>query len=288
MDMWVGIDLGKLVDPTALSIMGRSLGIDPDSGLPKRTSRGDALYRWDLTALKRYHLGTPYSAMVDDVVKIVNRKELQPSPRLVIDGSGVGVAVVEMFRTALAKYSSIEVHSISITGGRSWSLVGRHSWNVAKIEIVGAVREILESRRLKIARDTSGRFIEFSDILKRELMDFRVKITAAANETFSAREGAHDDLVLSVALSIWLGAQRCMAMSTYLLKGEDEPLRPRERTSISSEQKALEAAEREALERERTGQSKLIEKEKARRAEQDRIAQENIDDPRWWGDDDDD
>jgi hypothetical protein len=31
-----------------------------------------------------------------------------------------------------------------------------------------------------------------------------VKITAAANETFAAwREGAHDDLVLAVALACW-------------------------------------------------------------------------------------
>ena len=119
--------------------MARSLAVDAESGLPRRTSRADARYRWDLTALERYHLGTPYSAMVDDVVKIVKRKELQPAPRLVIDGSGVGVAVVEMFRTAMANNPSIEVHSISITGGRSWSLVGRHSWHVAKIELVGAV-----------------------------------------------------------------------------------------------------------------------------------------------------
>ena len=40
--------------------------------------------------------------------------------------------------------------------------------------------------------------------LVRELQNFQVKLTAAANETFGVwREGQHDDLVLAVALACW-------------------------------------------------------------------------------------
>jgi hypothetical protein len=36
------------------------------------------------------------------------------------------------------------------------------------------------------------------------LTTFRVKITPAADEVFGAwREGAHDDLVLAVAIAVW-------------------------------------------------------------------------------------
>ena len=43
-------------------------------------------------------------------------------------------------------------------------------------------------------------------MLVRELLDFKVKITAAANETFgNFREGTHDDLVLAVAIAAWEG-----------------------------------------------------------------------------------
>jgi hypothetical protein len=43
----------------------------------------------------------------------------------------------------------------------------------------------------------------------RELQQFQVKITAAANETFGVwRDGQHDDLVLAVALACWW-AERC-------------------------------------------------------------------------------
>jgi hypothetical protein len=40
--------------------------------------------------------------------------------------------------------------------------------------------------------------------LLRELTDFRVSITAKANETFGAgSHGGHDDLVLAVVLAVW-------------------------------------------------------------------------------------
>ena len=32
-----------------------------------------------------------------------------------------------------------------------------------------------------------------------------MKITAAANDTYNAREGQHDDLVLALALACWAG-----------------------------------------------------------------------------------
>jgi hypothetical protein len=40
--------------------------------------------------------------------------------------------------------------------------------------------------------------------LTRELESFQVKITESAHDTYGAwREGAHDDLVLAVALALW-------------------------------------------------------------------------------------
>ncbi|MBD8900008.1 hypothetical protein [Rhodanobacter sp. DHG33] len=39
--------------------------------------------------------------------------------------------------------------------------------------------------------------------LRREMQDFRVGYTAIGNATFGAREGAHDDLILAVALAVY-------------------------------------------------------------------------------------
>ncbi len=38
---------------------------------------------------------------------------------------------------------------------------------------------------------------------RRELLDFRVSYSAVGNATFGAREGAHDDLILAVALAVY-------------------------------------------------------------------------------------
>ena len=42
-------------------------------------------------------------------------------------------------------------------------------------------------------------------MLVEELMAFQVKVNAQAHDTYGAwREGAHDDLVLAVAVATWL------------------------------------------------------------------------------------
>ena len=72
-----------------------------------------------------------------------------------------------------------------------------------KRELVGMVSVLLEQRRLQIADG-----LPEATILKAELGNFRLKMTAAGNETFSAwRDADHDDLVLAVALACWLGEQ---------------------------------------------------------------------------------
>jgi hypothetical protein len=68
---------------------------------------------------------------------------------------------------------------------------------------VSALQLLLQSRRLHIARS-----LEHAATLVKELENFRVKITAAARETYEAwREGQHDDLVLAAALAAWMGEE---------------------------------------------------------------------------------
>jgi hypothetical protein len=60
----------------------------------------------------------------------------------------------------------------------------------------------LQNRRLQIAEG-----LPLTSVLADELAAFRVKITLAGNETFEAwRERDHDDLVLAVAMALYLGS----------------------------------------------------------------------------------
>ena len=58
---------------------------------------------------------------------------------------------------------------------------------------------LLQAERLKIAAA-----LPEAAVLTQELLNFQVKITMAANDTYGAwREGQHDDLVLAVAMATW-------------------------------------------------------------------------------------
>ena len=52
-----------------------------------------------------------------------------------------------------------------------------------------------------------------------ELQNFRVTYTSAANALFSARSGAHDDLVLSLAIACWWGARPKATVGMIRLTG---------------------------------------------------------------------
>jgi hypothetical protein len=56
----------------------------------------------------------------------------------------------------------------------------------------------LQAGRLQVARR-----LPLARVLVQELLNFRVRITEAANETFGAGEGEHDDIVVAVALACW-------------------------------------------------------------------------------------
>jgi hypothetical protein len=266
-DVWIGLDLGQHTDFAAAAVVRRSMTFDPVTGHPERNSAGFALYKFEVMAIKRYPLGTPYTGIVQHVVGQVRRPELGRRPRLVVDATGCGGPVVEMFRTALARLPHVEVHSVVITAGSSWRPVARWSWHVSKVELVSAIRAALESGRLKVPAR-----LEHADTLRRELADFRVKITAAANETFSAREGQHDDIVLSVCLPIWLSGLRTMELIP-----DPDWLLPGEQRAVGAEIAAIEREEVEAVEAERHGYRVTKEaRQVARHAD--------IDDDHWWPD----
>ncbi len=86
--------------------------------------------------------------------------------------------------------------SAVIAGGRETSAT-RTGWSVPKGELVSKLQALLHAGDLRIAAG-----LQDATVLARELQDFRVRFTDHGNATFSAREGAHDDLVLALALAV--------------------------------------------------------------------------------------
>jgi hypothetical protein len=178
---FVGVDLGQAKDYTAISILER-----PESERP---------YTYHVRHLARAR-GEPYPEIVSRVVMMMNSPALAGKAKLVIDQTGCGRPVFDLFKAA--KMWPI---GVSITGGDSVSHEGR-AWRVPKRDLVGALQVLLQTGRLKVASK-----LELGPILQAEMLNFKVKIDpATAHDSYSAwREGDHDDLVLAVALAAWCG-----------------------------------------------------------------------------------
>jgi hypothetical protein len=147
--------------------------------------------------LQRWPLGTPYTQIVADVADRFSVPPLNAGVALAVDQTGVGRAVVDMFRQSPA-LSRLE--AILITAGHATSRGDDGSWHVPKKELVSVLQVLLQARRLRVAK------LPERETLVKEFLTFRIKMTAAGNETFEAwRERDHDDLVLAVALAAWLG-----------------------------------------------------------------------------------
>jgi hypothetical protein len=189
---YLGLDLGQAQDYSALAILER-----------QGYARG-AVYH--CRHLQRWPLRTSYMAIVSDTARMVNSKELQPAnellrrtepkPVLAVDATGVGAPVIDLFK---AERMNGQLEPIQITGG-SEVTNENGTTRVPKRDLVSSAQVALQNDRLQIAAALPD-----AQTLIRELQNFQVKITDNAHDTYGAwREGTNDDLVLAVALALWI------------------------------------------------------------------------------------
>jgi hypothetical protein len=194
--LFIGLDLGQAQDFSALAIV-ECIRTVTDGG------EKDEITALNCIHLQRWQLRTSYPAIVADVVKMINGLDPALSqggkPTLAIDATGVGAPVVDLFKR---EKINAELKPIQIVGGANVSSEFGMT-RVPKRDLVSNVQVGLQNRALKIAAG-----LELAEVLARELQNFSVKITDAANDVYGAwREGTHDDLVLAVALALWTANQ---------------------------------------------------------------------------------
>jgi hypothetical protein len=178
MAWYIGLDLGQAADYTAIAGLERT---------------DDHVYY--LRHLERFPLGTSYPTIATRVVELVAGPPLAGCT-IAVDHTGVGRAVVDLLTEARPNAWLVP---ITITAGQLVSADGQGGYHVPKKELVSTLQVLLQARRLKVARG-----LPFGETLRKELADFRVRITLAANEQFGAwREGQHDDMVLAVSMAAW-------------------------------------------------------------------------------------
>lgn len=188
----LGLDLGKQMDFSALSVL-------------ERHGEGhDAFFH--CRHLQRWKLGTSYPTIVADVRLMLMREPFTNQRRfglaeMAIDATGVGLAILDLFRSARPRVNA-KIRPIVIHGGNE-VVEADGGYRVPKRELVSAVQASLQTDRLKIAADLPD-----VPILTAEMQNFEVQVSEAGRDSYEARVGQHDDLVLSVACALWLARQR--------------------------------------------------------------------------------
>jgi len=236
---YVGVDLGQRQDYTAVAIIEEPVFVDgraveypgwawqagieaagwisPASlhDVALKNGRADNYHKGrpagvplSLRHLERLPLDTPYPRQVERVRALLSTPPLAGRPSaLVVDATGVGVGVVDLFAAAGLNPIAVSIHG----GDKVANEQVRHGLEilsrlrVPKRDLVGAVQVLLQNERLKIARR-----LPEAETLRRELQNFRVKIDPkTAHDSYSHwREKEHDDLVLATALAAWFRQYR--------------------------------------------------------------------------------
>lgn len=185
----VAVDLGQSSDPTAIAVLHHR---------HHRQTRVDGCVEeagetFDVRYLKRLPLGLSYIEQVAEVGRLHARPPLSAGCELVIDETGVGRAVGDLFDAGGMKPTRI-----TITGGDSYSCVGERRWHVPKGLLISTLDARLHTGDLRFAADLAE-----AGAMANELKDFRRKVSVAGRYSYEARVGQHDDLVLAVAIGLW-------------------------------------------------------------------------------------
>lgn len=183
-----GLDLGQQTDRTALVVLEQYRpGADRS---PRPRDLPEVAYR--ARHIDRFPTGRAYTDMVQDVEALLRQEPLRGRTTLVVDATGVGRAVADLF-AGLGRRTI----NVTITGGQDASRTGQ-DFTVAKKLLASTTQALLQTGRLQF----SSRVPE-TGVLLSELKDFRVKVSASGHARFEHRSGAHDDLVLACALAAW-------------------------------------------------------------------------------------
>ena len=176
----IAVDLGQAHDHTAI------IGL--------RRSADGAL---ECIGIERLPLGTSYPDQVRHIASLARSSELAGRCVVAVDATGVGVAVVDLLKPAVAPAA---LYQVTITGGDTMSKDG-YRWRVPKRDLIGAAQVALQQRRVKLPKSSSD-----AKTLVEELSAYQVTISASGHDTYGNdwRQAPHDDLVLALAIGVYV------------------------------------------------------------------------------------
>jgi hypothetical protein len=168
------VDLGSRDDYTALSVV---------AGHP-----ADDLLT--LVRLERIR-HRPYPEIIRMISRVM--AALPEDSHLLVDATGVGAPVVDELSAQGVRHTRILIH-----GGVSVNRLDDGTRSVPKRDLIAALQVRFEAGTLAIPRG-----LRHAETLEREALAFEMKISAAGHDSYGARSGEHDDLLLAVSMPVW-------------------------------------------------------------------------------------
>ena len=218
----IGVDLGRQNDFAAPVIFEDELILEPvtimPDGVPPR-------YQDVPTSLMRiYNLvdmcqwrGVSYPIITRRIKDITISPLISRDYILVVDATGVGIAVIDMMREL-----DLFPIGITITGGNVVTL-SEFGYNVPKRDIVVNMQVVFQCERIRIAAELALA-TTFRDQLKHYTTPD--KLTARGKQTFgNDAEVGNDDLVTSAGIVLWY-AEKVLGSVVQLPTGKEKEYNP--------------------------------------------------------------
>jgi hypothetical protein len=213
----VSIDFGTVHQPTGLVVMERHLEGTGEKfmgnpNLGEKLGPRERLKRvYQVRHAKRF-IGERYTRIIKDLAKVVSditrpmgRDEILLTADLTAVGSSfwkpVGTALDEALRgkPGLVADPHVKVVGFKITNAQGdFTRMSDGAYAVPRQDLMSLARVLLEEGRLRIAKD-----LDLADVLRKELLEMRMKVKENRLMEDVWREGQFDDLSLAVLLGAW-------------------------------------------------------------------------------------
>jgi hypothetical protein len=184
--LYVGVDIGRSADPTAIvveMVYRPSDVTQPNSWLPLRHR---------ILWIQRVPLGRPWQEIVEAIAVTAEGAAALGPTMIAVDATGLGNPVVEMLRARCR----VSLRAITLTGGTKVVQEG-YEMSVPKRDVVTTLECVVQSRRHECVPDCPSQ----QDLIT-ELKSFNYSL-AGGHLTYEARQG-HDDLCMAWAMALWL------------------------------------------------------------------------------------
>ena len=196
----IGVDVGKMTDPTAFAVAELNHGQDE-----RRPT-------FSIVRLERVALHTSYPQIADRLVEAVrnirqqgvaaNRHYVfgrdrylgdnlggeQRAIEMMVDATGVGRPLVDLIDDRMRDLD-VRVRAVTFRAGEALTKNGSE-WSMGKGFMVNRLQVLLQCSRVAIPATH-----QYAGAIKQEIHNYEIHLGEQGKATYGARQGQHDDMV---------------------------------------------------------------------------------------------